>query len=147
MTVSYLEYLDKIQTWKLMATYRHWSWWLIRRGMPTNDNWWAPEWKYYGKQRAVRHLISYTVTPDPTEQMIKHHHRKEHDPPYRRLITLLGMSICIHHTGEVFSSLTSSFTFHFCDMLTRALYTKHRYRYRYLPADRIPIFFFYITAI
>ena len=61
-------------------------------------------------------------------------------PPYRRLTTLLGMSIHIYHTGEVFSSLTSSFTFHFHDMLTRALYNKHRHRYRYLPADRIPIF-------
>ena len=56
------------------------------------------------------HPTPYTVTPDPMEQMIKHHHcRKEHDPPHRRLMTLLGTSMHTHHTGEVFSSLTFSF--------------------------------------
>ena len=63
-------------------------------------------------------------------------------PPYRRLTMLLGMSMRIHHTREVSSSPASPFTFHFHDMLTRALYNRHRYRYRYLPADRIPIFSF-----
>ena len=82
------------------------------------------------------------------EQMIKHHHHgRKHNPPYRRLMTLLGMSIHIYHTGEVFSSLTSSFTFHFSDMLTRALYTKYRYRYRYLPEENPHLFLLHHSHI
>ena len=81
------------------------------------------------------------------EQVIRHHHcRKEHDPPYRRLTMLLGTSTYIHHTGGVSSSPASFLNFHLHDMLTRALYNKNRYRYRYLPVDKIPIFSFYITA-
>ena len=81
--------------------------------------------------------MSNILHSDPTEQMVKHHHHgKEHDPPYRRLTTLLGTSIRIHHTGKVLSSLTSSFTLHFCDMSTRALYTNYRYRYRYSSAKK-----------
>ena len=80
--------------------------------------------KIIWKQRAARCLTSYTVTLDPTEQVMKCHHcGKEHDPLYRRLMTLLRMSTRIHHTREVFSSLTSSFTFHFHDMLTGACIT------------------------
>ena len=70
---------------------------------------------------------------------IKHHHRgKEHDPPHRRFTTLLGTSTHTYHTGEVFFSLTFSFTFHLHTMLTGALYTSYRYRHRYLPAEKNP---------
>ena len=56
-------------------------------------------------KRAVRHLTSYTVTPDPMEQVIRHHHhRNEHEPPYGRLMMLFGMSTHIYHTGEVSST-------------------------------------------
>ena len=55
---------------------------------------------------AVGHPMFCTVTPDPMEQMAKHHHRgKEHNPMHRGLMTLLGMSMHIYHTGEDFSSL------------------------------------------
>ena len=98
-------------------------------------------------KRAVRHLTSYTVTPDPMEQVIRHHHhRNEHEPPYKRLMMLFGMSTCIYYTGEVSPSPASFLNLHLCDMLTRALYNKYRYRYRYLTVDKIPIFSFYITA-
>ena len=99
------------------------------------------------KTKAVRCLTSYTAVLDPMEQVIKyHHHGNKHNPPYRRLTMLLGMSMHIHHTRGVSSSPASLFIFHFCDMLTRALYNKCRYRYRYLPLETIPIFSFYITA-
>ena len=47
-----------------------------------------------------------TVTPDPTEQMAKHHHHgKEHDPTHRGSMTLFRMSMHIYHMGEDFFSL------------------------------------------
>ena len=98
-------------------------------------------------KRAVRHLTSYTVTLDPMEQVIRcHHHGNKHKPLYRRLMTPFGMGMCIYHTGEVSSSPASFLNFHLHNMLTRALYNKYRYRYRYLPVDKIHIFSFYITA-
>ena len=109
----------------------------------------AHQWQLMGarakivwKTKAVRHLTSYTAAPDPMEQVIKHHHhRNEHDPPYRRPMMLLGMSTHIHHIRGVSSSPASLFIFHFCDMLTRALYNKCRYRYRYLPVEKNPHLF------
>ena len=74
--------------------------------------------------------------------MAKHHHYgKEHNPPHRGFMTLLGTSMHMHHTGEYFFSLTFSFTFHLHIMLTGALYINHRYWYRYLPADENPHLF------
>ena len=93
--------------------------------------------------------MSYTVTPYPMEQRIKHHHcRKEHDPLYRRLMTLLGMSTHTHHTGEVFFSLT--FVFH----LSSPRYVDRGFVYQLQVQIQIlasrkesPSFSSYITAI
>ena len=71
--------------------------------------------------------MSYTVTLDPMEQMVKHPHcGKEHNPSHREFTTLLGMSMHIHHTGEDFFPLLS-FTFHLCVILTGTLYINYRY--------------------
>ena len=142
MTVSHLEDPDETQAQKsnehsetsVPATnekkHTH-QWWLM--GARAKIAW---------KTKAVRCLMSYTAVLDPTEQVIKyHHHRNEHDPPYRRLTMLLGISTHIHHTRGVSSSPASLFIFHFHDMSTRALYNKCRYRYRYLPVEKNPHLF------
>ena len=142
MTVSHLEDPDETQAWK---SNEH-SWTLVPA---TNEKKCTHQWQLMGtrmkiawKTKAVRCLTSYTAVLDPTEQVIKyHHHRNEHNPPYRRLMMLLGTSTCIHRTRGVSSSPASLFIFHFCDMLTRALYNKCRYRYRYLPVEKNPHLF------
>ena len=91
-------------------------------------------------------VTSYTVTPDPTEQVTRHHHcGNKHEPPYGRLMMPFGTGMHIYLTGEVSSSLFFH-NFHLHNMLIRVLYNKYRHRYRYLPLDKIPIFSFYITA-
>ena len=140
--VSHLEDPDETQAWK---SNEH-SQTLVS---VTNEKKHAHQWQLMGarvkiawKTNTVRCLTSYTAVPDPTEQAIKyHHHRNKHDPPYRRFTMLLGTSTHIHHTKGVSSSPASLFIFHFCDMLTRALYNKCRYRYRYLPVEKIPHLF------
>ena len=66
----------------------------------------AHQWQLTGarmkivwKIKAVKCLTSYTEGPDPMEQVTRcHHRRNKHEPPYERLMTLLGMSMRIHHT-------------------------------------------------
>ena len=45
------------------------------------------------------------------------------------------------YKGSFILPCISFFIFHFCDMLTRALYNKCRYRYRYLPVEKNPHLF------
>ena len=54
------------------------------------------------------------------EQVTGHYHRRDkHEPPHKRLMTLLGMSMRIHHTQGVSPSPASLFhPFHFCNVLT-----------------------------
>ena len=112
------------------------QWWLVGARV-----------KIIQRQRAVRCLTSYTVSPDSMEQVTRHHHYgNKHEPPYGRLTMLFVTSMHIYHTGEVSPSPASFLNLHLHDMLTRALYSKYRYRYRYLPVDKIPIFSFCITA-
>ena len=136
-------------------------------GMKTNEHSWglvpvtnqkkcAHQWWLMGirtkitqkTRKAVRHLTSFTATLDPMEQMTRcHHHGNKHEPPYGRLTMPFGTGMRIYHTGEASSFPVSfSLNFHLCNMLIRVLYNKHRYRYRYLAVNKIPIFFFYITA-
>ena len=120
----------------------------------TNQKKHTHQWQLMGtrakiiwKTKAVKCLTSYIEGLDTTEQVTRcHHHGNKHEPPYGRLTMLLGMSTDIHHTRGFHPPLHLFSSFHFHDMLTRALYNKHRYRYRYLLAERIPIFSFYITA-
>ena len=134
--------------------------------MKTNEHLWASvpatdqkkyahQWRLAGarmkivwKIKAVKCLTSYTEGLDTTEQVTRRHHcRNKHEPPYERLTTLLGMSTRMHHMRGFHPPLHPFFlSFHFHDMLTRALYNKCRYRYRYLPVEKNPHLFFYITA-
>ena len=122
-----------------------WASVLVTSQKKCTHQWWltGARTKIVWKTKTVKCLTSYTEGPDPTEQVTKCHHRgNEHEPPHKRLTTLLGMSMRIHHTRGVSSSPVSLFSsFYFHDMLTRALYNKCRYRYRYSPVEKNPHLF------
>ena len=135
-------------------------------GMKTNEHSWASvlvtdqkkhahQWPLMGirmkttqkTRKAVRHLTSYTATQTPWNKWPD--------------VTTMGMNMNLH-MGDLWHPLEWACTyitqgrfhpplhlflnFHLCNMLIRVLYNKHRYRYRYLPVNKIPIFFFYITT-
>ena len=126
--------------------YKHRSRWPVRRSLPVDHHWQVPDWKQY--ERAVRHSDILHRKPRPHRTSNEcYHHGNKHNPPHKRLMTLLGTSKHIYLIQESFTLPCIPFLpLSFLQSVDRGFVQIEVQIQKPTSKRKSPSFFIYITA-